>query len=95
MIHFKQQTDNVYKIYLDSILIGYISNLSDFYEVSVCYYDFTVLKSNKRFILSLIKNVYETNRNFLEAERNNIPIRINGSLEPMELREYSEFKIVE
>jgi len=94
MIRFKQQTDSVYKIYLDSILIGHISNLSDFYEVSVCYYDFTVLKVHKRFILNMIKTAYETNRSILEAERVGIPIRINNKRRELKpLRDYNEFTI--
>ena len=94
MIRFKQQTDNLYKIYKDYLLIGHISVLKTFYEVSVCYYDFTVLKSNKSLIMGLIKQSYESSRNSMEAEKLNIPIRINGSLD-MNLRKYETFKILE
>ena len=81
MIRYIKQTDRVAKIYLDSNVIGHISNLSVLYEVSVCYHDFTLERSLRRFIKPMIETVYETTQYLLEADRLGLPIRINQSLD--------------
>ena len=81
MIHYKQQTNDIAKIYIDSILVGYISNLKAFYEVSVLYHDFKIKRAYRAYINECIKTSYETTQYLLEAERLKLPIRINRSLD--------------
>ena len=79
-IIFKKEVEGLYKIYLGCVLIGHLSVLKDFYEVSIQYHTFTVEKGLKRFIKKMILESYKTTNYLIEAERRNLPIRISRTL---------------
>ena len=79
-LNFEKEVEGLYKIYLGCVLIGHISILSDFYEVTIHYHTFTVERRLKRFLKQMILESYKTTNYLIEAERRNLPIRINRIL---------------
>ena len=55
MITFKKTFEHVAEIWLGSVKIGHMSDLRHVYELSVCYHDFTIKRSQRSAIKQTIK----------------------------------------
>jgi hypothetical protein len=78
-VQFEKIDRNHFKVLLGTLEIGFLNVLRDFYSISILGHSFKIKRSQKRFIRKLIISAVEDYQYVLEAEKRNLPIRINKS----------------